>query len=238
MQIKCTSGGLSLPHESTTDELATFIGTEIEGALTGYDRSLRRPAIVSSALIAGKVAAAISRLDLDRQKALLADPDVADRAVATLISDLVSEIPGRSHKKRSEKAVAAPPSPDKAVEAPRAPDDLIVANWAGPVAGPTFLEATYGISRSSLHRWQRRNNVIALRSGGRKHVFPLAQFVDGRPVPGIAAVSEMISNPRLAWLWLIRPNPELIGRAPIDLLKLDVVEDVIEAARAHVATGR
>lgn len=214
------------------DELASFIASEIEQALASFDPLLRRPAIVSSASLAGKIAAAISRLDSDRQIALAAKPDIADRAVSELIAGLVAEIPGRSHKRRSERTVAARPSRDKVLDS-----DLIVEEWAGPVAGPTFLESTYGISRSSLHRWQRRNYVIALRSGGRKHVFPLAQFVDGRPASGIAAVRGLIPNPRLAWLWLCRPNPATNGSPPIELLKRDLVDEVIEAARAHIATS-
>jgi hypothetical protein len=214
------------------DELASFIASQIEQALASFDPSLRRPAIVGSASVAGKIAAAISRLDSDRQIALAGKPDIADRAISELIAGLVAEIPGRSHKRRSEETVAARPLRDKGLGS-----DLIVEEWAGPVAGPTFLEANYGISRSSLHRWQRRNYVIGLRSGGRKHVFPLAQFIDGRPASGIAAVRELISNPRLAWLWLSRPNPATNGSPPIELLKRDLVDEVIEAARAHIATG-
>lgn len=49
---------------------------------------------------------------------------------------------------------------------------------------------------------------MALRKGGRKHVFPLAQLVDGRPAMGISEVLAAISNPRLAWFWLTRPCPD------------------------------
>ena len=88
------------------------------------------------------------------------------------------------------------------------------------------------IARSTLHRWQRRGEVVALRKGGRKHVFPLAQFVDGRPVAGISNVQSLIGNPRLTWLWLTRPSAQLDGRIPIDLLRADQIEKVVEAARA------
>ncbi|WP_426213802.1 antitoxin Xre/MbcA/ParS-like domain-containing protein [Mesorhizobium abyssinicae] len=46
-----------------------------------------------------------------------------------------------------------------------------------------------------MHWWQRHDDVIALRSGARKHVFPLAQFVDGRPTLGIRQVLSSIPNP-------------------------------------------
>ncbi|TGV47385.1 hypothetical protein EN784_54280, partial [bacterium M00.F.Ca.ET.141.01.1.1] len=84
-----------------------------------------------------------------------------------------------------------------------------IAEWAGPVAGSTHLERRFGIPRSTLHWWQRHNDVVAFRRGSRKHVFPLAQFIDGRPMPGIREVLSSISDPRLAWLWLISPSPLL-----------------------------
>ncbi|WP_245269052.1 antitoxin Xre/MbcA/ParS toxin-binding domain-containing protein [Mesorhizobium sp. WSM2561] len=112
-----------------------------------------------------------------------------------------------------------------------------IAEWAGPVAGPTYLERTFGIPRSTLHWWQRHNDVVALRRGARRHVFPLAQFIDGRPAPGIRHVLSSISNPRLAWLWLIRPSPFLGGRVPIEMLREDLSAEVVSAARAFSLTA-
>ncbi|WP_341872361.1 hypothetical protein [Mesorhizobium metallidurans] len=110
-------------------------------------------------------------------------------------------------------------------------DLMRVEDWAGRVAGPTFLEENFGISRSTLHRWQRSGKVVALRTGGRKHVFPLAQFVDGRPAPGIGEVLSLMPNPRRAWFWLISPVAGLDGRIPIEMLKQDLVADVVFAAQ-------
>ena len=104
-------------------------------------------------------------------------------------------------------------------------------DWAGAVAGPTYLEENLQIPRSTLHRWQKRNQVIALRKGLGRHVFPLAQFVDGRPVPGIAEVVALAKQPRLAWSWLVCASPYLEGRVPIDLLRRDLIDDVLIAAR-------
>ncbi|MER8767065.1 hypothetical protein [Mesorhizobium sp. M0968] len=115
-------------------------------------------------------------------------------------------------------------------------DCLRIEDWAGQVAGPTYLEQHFGIPRSTLHWWQRHNDVVALRKGARKHVFPLAQFIDGRPAPGIRQVLSLIANPRPAWLWLIRPSPLLDGRVPIEMLRQDLAEEVILAARDFVST--
>ncbi|MGX5805861.1 antitoxin Xre/MbcA/ParS-like domain-containing protein, partial [Bradyrhizobium sp. Arg314] len=70
------------------------------------------------------------------------------------------------------------------------------------------------------------------RRGSRKHVFPLAQFIDGRPIPGIRLVLSSISDPRIAWLWLISPSPLLKGRVPIELLREGRDLDVASAAGA------
>ncbi|TPN20823.1 hypothetical protein FKO01_31930 [Mesorhizobium sp. B2-3-3] len=108
---------------------------------------------------------------------------------------------------------------------------LRLEDWAGAVAGPTYLEATLRIPRSTLHRWQKQNQVIALRKGLGRHVFPLAQFVDGRPVAGIPDVFALAKHPRAAWSWLVHPSPYLEGDVPIDLLRRDVVVEVVAAAK-------
>jgi hypothetical protein len=102
-------------------------------------------------------------------------------------------------------------------------------DWAGPVAGPSDIEKAFGTKRSTLHDWQRRGAVIGLLKGERKHVFPLAQFVDGRPVEGMSDVTRIIENPRAAWQWLIQPKPS-IGGTPLDRLKAGHLDEVIDAA--------
>lgn len=115
-------------------------------------------------------------------------------------------------------------------------DSMIIEDWAGRVAGATYLEENLRIPRSTLHRWYRCNEVIALRKGRQRHVFPLAQFVDGRPASGIREVLAHITHPRTAWFWMIHPSPKLNGRAPIELLKQDLVSDVVSAAREYALT--
>ncbi|MER8524516.1 hypothetical protein NKH56_35600 [Mesorhizobium sp. M1076] len=110
-----------------------------------------------------------------------------------------------------------------------------IAEWAGPVAGSTHLERRFGIPRSTLHWWQRHNDVVAFRRGSRKHVFPLAQFIDGRPLPGIRQVLSSISDPRLAWLWLISPSPLLKGRVPIELLREGMDAEVVASAAQAIS---
>ncbi|ESZ72470.1 hypothetical protein X726_26740 [Mesorhizobium sp. L103C105A0] len=105
-------------------------------------------------------------------------------------------------------------------------------DWAGPVAGPTEIERFFGIPRSTLYRWQKRNEAVALNTrSSSKPVFPLRQFADGRPVPGIAEVISIVGSPRQAWEWLISPNFQLKEQSPIDVLHAGDIKGVVSAAR-------
>ena len=107
----------------------------------------------------------------------------------------------------------------------------------GARCGRDALSRESGVARSSLNRWQHTGDIIGLLKGTHKHVYPIDQFVDSRPARGIAEVNAVVSNPRVAWLWLSRGNPTLGGQRPIDLLKHDRVAEVVEAARAYFQQG-
>jgi hypothetical protein len=105
-------------------------------------------------------------------------------------------------------------------------------DWAGPVAGPSELERDYGIARSTLHAWQNQGAVIGLLKGVRKHVFPTAQFVDGRPVEGLTRVVAAAPAARAAWLWLITPHGALRGDTPLDHLRSGRLAEIGELAES------
>lgn len=92
-------------------------------------------------------------------------------------------------------------------------------SWAGPVAGAGEVEELVGIPRSTLSVWQRRGSVVGLLRGERKLAYPLEQFVDGRPLEGIADVLHQAPTARAAWLWLRQPHGALGDRLPLDALK-------------------
>jgi hypothetical protein len=77
--------------------------------------------------------------------------------------------------------------------------------------------------------------VIGLLVGVRKHAYPVEQFIDGRPVVGLASVCEAVGDPRTAWLWLREPNPGTAGVAPLERLKAGAVDEVIKVAQANFA---
>jgi len=109
--------------------------------------------------------------------------------------------------------------------------DVPLEIWPGPLAGSSMLMEDMGIARSTLHDWQHRGEVIALLTGARKHSFPLAQFVDGRPAQGTRDLLNIVGSPRRAWFWLVKPSSVLGDKRPIDLLRQDRRQEVVEAAR-------
>ena len=113
--------------------------------------------------------------------------------------------------------------------------DIPLEDWAGPVAGSTELERELHIGRTTLHNWQKSGSVIGLLKGTKRHVFPREQFLDGRPLEGIAQINRIVGDPRTAWLWLKTPNPTLGGRVPVALLKANKSKDVLSAAQGYFA---
>ena len=105
-----------------------------------------------------------------------------------------------------------------------------IESWAGPVAGPGDIEKQLHVARSTLNEWHRRGAVIGLLRGERKHVYPLDQFVDARPMLGIGEVAKIAPDERAAWLWLRQPHGRFDMRPPLDLLKAGQRDEVIQAA--------
>lgn len=92
-------------------------------------------------------------------------------------------------------------------------------SWAGPVAGAGEIEQQLGIPRSTLSNWQQRGAVVGLLRGERKLAYPLDQFVDARPLEGIADVLKVAPDARSAWLWLRQPHGALDQRTPLEVMR-------------------
>lgn len=119
---------------------------------------------------------------------------------------------------------------------PAVVEDMVLADdWAGPVAGPTLIERHFGIPRSTLYRWQKRKEVVWLNTrSSKKPVFPLRQFVDGRPAIGIAEIVQAFDDPRAAWKWLTSESARDKGGAPLEELLNGDTSSVVAAAQKHV----
>lgn len=219
-------------------ELERIAVAELERVLRGAVGETNEEAVASAALVGGSIAAAIVGLAPRQRRALypvLKKPSkLAAKIVRLLLVD-AAQMPDTAKTMPVIDSTAEISRSDPDLELPLQRNglaSLLIEEWAGQVAGSTYLEEKLGIPRSTLHRWQRRGEVIALRTGGRKHVFPLAQFVDGRPVSGIREVLASIGHPRTAWAWLLKPAVEFGGEAPIALLAKDRSADVIRGASA------
>jgi hypothetical protein len=92
-------------------------------------------------------------------------------------------------------------------------------SWAGPVAGAGDIEQQLAIPRSTLNAWHKRGAIVGLLRGERKFAYPLDQFVDARPLEGMAEILRVAPDARAAWLWLRQPHPALEGKAPLALLR-------------------
>lgn len=211
------------PELSTPSDVAGLIADKVERALK-RDRIIEEGALPLSARVAGVAAAAIASLPSEERHNI----DGTEDELAIQIRRLVETFGGGATRRTS---VA---SADDA-GAGNLPAD--VEGWAGPLAGSTEIERRFGISRSTLHRWQRLGEVVAFLKGRVKHVFPTEQFIDGRPAKGIPAVIATIRDPRAAWQWLSRPEPALAGNRPIDMLKRDHIDEVVAAARLFMKTA-
>lgn len=223
------------------EQVADRVAARVADALKN-ENSLEAGSVALSASIAGAAAAAIVNLPAGARREVGKRQAELARRIRGLV-EAFSDAPGRK-KILLKIPDAVDPSKGEGLgtvvtgeEGERLLSELAVArkleDWAGPVAGATELQRDLGIPRSTLNRWHHAGEVIALLKGTRKHVYPIEQFIDGRPAIGIGIVSTLASNHRVAWLWLRQPNPLLGNRKPIDLLKQDRLDDVIETAQTY-----
>jgi hypothetical protein len=231
------------PTDGISQEaLAGLMAEAVQQALVQHGIALDPQALASAGAVAGSIAAALTFLSQTQRLAIDTVRGEWTAFATEFVQSMVDKAARRATAPRNPAAVDEPaPAADADKAASPQPGErmlqsMLIEDWAGEVAGSTYLEEKFRIPRSTLHRWQRRSEVIALRKGGRKHVFPLAQFVDGRPAAGIREVLSEIVNPRLAWFWLTRAAPELGGRVPIEMLKQDMVQEVVLAARGFATT--
>ena len=211
---------------------------DILDVLARHNPGISRSALKGKSKMVAAVTAAAVRLSEENQRQILVHEKDLAQAMETVVADLA----GRGDSKLVKLDIERPVEVSHGAELGNVVDleegrrrvaeyatAVRLEDWAGPVAGPSDIEKAFGTRRSTLHDWQKRGAVIGLLKGERKHVFPLAQFVDGRPVEGMSEVTSIIRNSRAAWQWLIQPKPS-IGGAPLDLLKAGQVSEVVAAA--------
>ena len=162
-----TTGGLS----RLDLERATV--AELERVLrSGVDPS-SEDAIGAAAFVGGSIATAIVNLSPRQHRALdrwLKDQSkLAAKIVKILLVDAAQASEGTLQAQGGASLLESPlsePASERLAPQRNGLTSVLVEEWAGPVAGSTYLEETLRIPRSTLHRWQRRGEVIALLTAG------------------------------------------------------------------------
>ncbi|GAA0305617.1 antitoxin Xre/MbcA/ParS toxin-binding domain-containing protein [Kineococcus aurantiacus] len=89
------------------------------------------------------------------------------------------------------------------------------------------------ISRQAV---SKRRSLLALRTGSGQVVYPVFQFLEETPLPGLGAALEELPEQLVSrWTvasWLVSPQPELGGVTPVDLLRDGNLVPVVKAARS------
>ncbi len=119
-------------------------------------------------------------------------------------------------------------------------DREVAARWAEAFdwfyTAETVAELLGGVSRQAV---SKRADLLALRTGRGRVVYPRMQFQRSRPAPGMAAVLTTVGEPVLdRWTlagWLAARNRALDGKRPVDALHDGRTNRVIELAEALVA---
>jgi hypothetical protein len=219
--------------------IAPLVG-DVVGLFVKSNPQTPRAMTEAAARVTAALGVAATKLNPKLQRELVAHKDELPDLIASVAAMLRTGRQSRNTRREQTSAQAELNEGQglgeqlDAVEATRrldayaSPGRLTV--WAGEVAGPAELERSYGVRRSTLHDWQKRHAVIGLLSGIRKHVFPVAQFVDGRPIEGLSQIVATAGSRRTAWLWLIEPHPSLRGQRPLDRLKAGDLTSVIVLA--------
>lgn len=218
------SRGGNLVKQASRPRLENTVAAAVSKILFEHDPTIGKPALRIAARLAGYISSAISVQTQAVQRALPTIEDDVENLAQIFIGHIVAEAQGRFDPRLQRFKAVPPPA------VPQAPLSA-ASDWAGPVAGPTVIERHFGIPRSTLFRWQKRDEVIALKSGSSRFVFPLKQFVDARPADGIAELIAMFGDHRLAWRWLMAPTDKLGGNSPIDTLLAGKLANVVAAAR-------
>lgn len=150
----------------------------------------------------------------------------------------------RAFRKRMVELIDASDLPREAPEAlgERAGLAAAAASVWSEHAGP-FLDTDGvmtllgGVSKQAVSQRVRARRLLALRTGSGRLVYPLWQFLDAEPLPGLAKVLDVAGydpqRPTTGWTlasWLCTEDTEL-GGEPRALLARGRIDPVLRAAR-------
>lgn len=96
-----------------------------------------------------------------------------------------------------------------------------------------------GISRQAVDKRRSSNQLLALTQGRRGYSYPSFQFEDGKSIAGLEDVLAQLKalDPWMQMVFFTSPNERLDGKAPIETLKLGLIEEVMRAASGYGEQG-
>ena len=89
-----------------------------------------------------------------------------------------------------------------------------------------------GISRQAVDKRRRQGRLIGLTRGGRGYAYPAWQFENGRTLPNLEKVLEVLckDDPWMQMAFFVNVNDRLNGKSPLDALRQGQLDSVLLAA--------
>ncbi|MHC2795649.1 hypothetical protein ACVINZ_004661 [Mesorhizobium jarvisii] len=155
------------------DDFAEMVAEDVERALAHYDEAINQSTVVSVGKIAGSIASAVTLLSPKHQRAIDAIHADLPGLASKFVRALAAEAARRSEAGVTDMPRALPA--DETLAPPPRSDDLesmLIEDWAGRVAGSTYLEENLRIARSTLHRSAEARRRHRLAQGRPQARFP------------------------------------------------------------------
>jgi hypothetical protein len=119
-------------------------------------------------------------------------------------------------------------------------DDEVARRWEMALGGfytaQTVGEVLHGVTRQAV---SKRRDLLALRTGNGRVVYPRLQFRRGSPAPAMAELLASVPDPVVdRWSlagWLAAPNRRLDGERPIDAMHDGLEREVLVLATGYAA---
>ena len=118
-----------------------------------------------------------------------------------------------------------------------AASELLWQRELGPMLNTSRVGELLRCSRQAVNERVHRGTILALPAPG-EFAFPLFQFTGGgQPVSGISRVmrafTDAVETPYTVAAWLVAPEPELDGKAPIEVLRRGQTDQAVTAAERY-----
>lgn len=119
----------------------------------------------------------------------------------------------------------------------RRADAKLLAEEGGPLTDAEFAEKLGVASRSTVKNYREQNKIFAVPRGARNLCYPGWQIHKKRLLPGLEETLHLLTkrglHPFSYVLFFLTPTEALKDERPLDLLRRNEVEPVIEQARYY-----